>query len=99
MAADKGADELNQFRTFIQELPRALDELKKDPSLLRKAEFAQQHKMVGDYLAKHPEIPDQVKAVPHFNNLNDALKRFYQELEQQFQTIPGVRRRQAATCR
>jgi hypothetical protein len=74
LAADKGADELNQFRTFIQEHPRALDELKKDPSLLGQAEFAQQHKMVGDYLAKHSGIPDQVKAVPHFNNLKATTK-------------------------
>jgi hypothetical protein len=60
------SDELNQYRTFIQEHPRVLEELKKDPSLLGMEEFAQAHKVVGEYLAKHVGIAEQVKGVPHF---------------------------------
>ena len=65
-AGDKDSDELNQFRTFIQEHPRALEEPKKDPSLLGKQQFAQEHKVVGDYLAKHAGVIEQVKGIPHF---------------------------------
>jgi hypothetical protein len=57
---------LSQFRTFIREHPRALEELKKDPALIGKAEFAEEHKVVGDFLAQHPGVKDEVKAVPHF---------------------------------
>jgi hypothetical protein len=75
LAADKDTDELNQFRTFIQEHPRALDELKKDPTLIAKPEFAQEHKVVGEYLAQHPRVPELVKATPHFfDNLKATTK-------------------------
>jgi tungstate transport system substrate-binding protein len=66
VAAEDHSQELGQFRAFIQEHPRALDELKKDPSLLGKHEFSDEHKVVAEYLAQHPGIPDLVKAVPHF---------------------------------
>ena len=66
LGAHGESETLSQFRKFIQEHPRALAELKKDPSLLGKPEFAQEHKVVGDYLAQHPGIKDEVKSVPHF---------------------------------
>jgi len=75
VAADNGGSELDQFRVFIQEHPRALDELKRDPSLIGRAEFVKEHKVVGDYLSKHPGIPKEVKAVPHFfDNLTATTK-------------------------
>jgi hypothetical protein len=43
VAADNGGSELDQFRVFIQEHPRALDELKRDPSLIGRAEFVKEH--------------------------------------------------------
>jgi hypothetical protein len=62
--------DLAQFKTFIQEHPRALDELRKDPSLIGNPSFAAEHKVVGDYLAQHPRIADEVKTelkkAPHF---------------------------------
>jgi hypothetical protein len=64
--AGKDDEELAGFRTFIREHPRALEELKKDPSLVGKPEFASAHEVVGEYLAKHPAIPDMVRKVPHF---------------------------------
>jgi tungstate transport system substrate-binding protein len=60
------SESLGQFRVFIQEHPKALDELKKDPSLIGKPEFAGTHDVVGDYLRQHPGIADEVKSVPHF---------------------------------
>ena len=75
LAADKESDELKQFRVFIQEHPRALEELKADPSLIGKPEFAKEHDVVGEYLSKHPTIKDQVKAFPHFfDNLTPTRK-------------------------
>jgi hypothetical protein len=66
-AQDKAkTDELPAFKVFIQEHPRALDELKKDPSLIASQDFAKQHKVVGEYLEKHPRVIQQVQAVPHF---------------------------------
>jgi hypothetical protein len=51
---------------FIQEHPRALAELKKDASLIRTAEFATEHKAVGEYLAQHPTVKDELKKYPNF---------------------------------
>jgi hypothetical protein len=68
MAAD---DELALFKTFIEQHPRALEELKRDPSLIGSPDFAKEHKVVGEYLAKHPSVKGRVKAVPHFF---DSLK-------------------------
>ncbi len=66
VAAGADDQDLKDFRAFIQEHPRALEELKRDPPLLGKAEFAQQHNVVGEYLAKHPAIKDRVKEIPRF---------------------------------
>jgi hypothetical protein len=67
--------ELAEFRTFIREHPRALDELKKDPALISDPAFAKSHDVVGLYLAKHPAVIEQVKAVPHFfENLTATTK-------------------------
>jgi hypothetical protein len=73
------ADELTQFKVFIQEHPRALDELKKDPSLIGNPSFAAEHKVVGEYLAQHPNVKDQVKnelkKAPHFfDNMTATTK-------------------------
>jgi hypothetical protein len=65
-ADDAAAEELTAFKAFIQEHPRALDELKKDPSLIGNPKFAETHQVVGEYLAKHPRVKDEVKGVPHF---------------------------------
>jgi hypothetical protein len=75
-AADKpDAAELTRFKTFIEEHPRALDELKKDPSLIANPHFAEADKVVGEYLAKYPKVKDQVKGVPHFfDNLTATTK-------------------------
>jgi len=66
VAQKSQTNELPPFKTFIQEHPRALDELKKDPSLIGRPEFAAEHKVVGEYLAQHLQVIPQVKAVPHF---------------------------------
>lgn len=58
--------ELEQFKTFIQEHPRALDELKKDPSLIRTASFSEEHRAVGEYLAQHSKVKDELKKYPGF---------------------------------
>jgi hypothetical protein len=75
-AADNAAaKELAEFKVFIQEHPRALDELKKDPSLIRNPKFAEAHQVVGEYLAKHPKVKDEMKSVPHFfDNLTATTK-------------------------
>ena len=66
VAADQENPGLKDFRTFIQEHPRALEELKNNPSLIGKPEFAQEHTVVGEYLTAHPDIAAQVQAIPHF---------------------------------
>src|SRR5215469_9207075 len=66
VAQKSQTNELAPFKTFIQEHPRALDELKKVPSLIGRLEFVAEHKVVGEYLAQHPQVIPQVKAVPHF---------------------------------
>ena len=58
--------ELEQFKAFIQEHPRALDELKKDPSLIRTAAFSEEHRAVGEYLAEHGKVKDELKKYPNF---------------------------------
>jgi hypothetical protein len=73
--ADTADAELAQFKTFIQEHPRALDDLKKDPSLIGNPDFAKEHKVVGEYLAAHRTVIAKVKAVPHFfDNLSATTK-------------------------
>ncbi len=58
--------ELENFRVFIQEHPRALAELKKDPSLIRSAAFADQHRVVREYLEQHAKVKEELKKYPHF---------------------------------
>jgi hypothetical protein len=65
-AGDPMKKELELFKAFIQEHPRALAELKKDPSLIRTKEFADQHQVVGEYLEQHPKIKDELKKYPNF---------------------------------
>jgi hypothetical protein len=57
---------LEDFKKFIQEHPRALAELKKDPSLIRTDAFAAEHKAVGNYLAQHAAVKDELKKYPNF---------------------------------
>ena len=46
-----------------------------NPSLIGNPDFAKAHDVVGAYLAKHPTVKDQVKAVPHFfDNLTAKTK-------------------------
>jgi hypothetical protein len=69
------AGDLAEFKAFICEHPRALDELKKDPSLIGDPKFAESHEVVGEYLAAHPQVKDTVKAMPHFfDNLTATTK-------------------------
>jgi tungstate transport system substrate-binding protein len=66
VGGDAESGELKNFRAFIQEHPKALEELQNDPSLIAKAAFAEEHKVVGDYLAAHPGLKSEVLASPHF---------------------------------
>ncbi len=65
-AAQKTQSELPKFKAFIEQHPRALEELKKDPSLIEKPEFAKSHRVVGQYLAAHPNVKKEVMANPKF---------------------------------
>jgi hypothetical protein len=58
--------ELENFKVFIQEHPRALAELKKDPSLIRSAAFAEEHQVVREYLEQHAKVKDELQKYPHF---------------------------------
>src|SRR5689334_21653683 len=58
--------ELESFKVFIQEHPRALDELKNDPSLIRTAAFADEHKVVEEYLQQLAAVNDELKKYPYF---------------------------------
>lgn len=58
--------ELNDFKAFIQEHPRALDELKKDPSLIQTAGFSDEHQAVREYLQAHAKVKVELKKYPHF---------------------------------
>lgn len=60
------SQELTQFRAFIEQHPRALAELKQDPALISSPDFAKSHRVVGQYLADHPKVKDEVKANPGF---------------------------------
>jgi hypothetical protein len=58
--------ELDQFRDFVREHPRVLEELQKDPSLIQSNAFADEHRAVREYLGKHPAIKDELKKYPNF---------------------------------
>jgi hypothetical protein len=58
--------ELENFKVFIQEHPRALDELKKDPSLIRSAAFVEEHQVVREYLEQHAKVKEELKKYPNF---------------------------------
>jgi hypothetical protein len=58
--------ELESFKVFIQEHPRALAELKKDPSLIRAAAFAEEHQTVREYLEQHAKVKEELKKYPNF---------------------------------
>jgi hypothetical protein len=60
------SEELTQFRAFIAQHPRALAELKKDPSLISSPEFVKSHRVVGQYITNHPKVKEGVKANPDF---------------------------------
>lgn len=60
------ANEMAGFRAFIVEHPRALALLKKRPWALQTAEFAEDFRSVGDYLAKHRRVKALVNNDPHF---------------------------------
>ena len=72
-SAPAESQEASNFRAFIVQHPRALAELKKDPSLVSKPAYSQDHPVVGQYLAAHPKVKDIVKANPKFfENLTAA---------------------------
>jgi hypothetical protein len=58
--------EATAFRDFIAQHPKALAELKKDPSLISKPAFSKDHPVVGKYIAAHPKVKEIVKANPGF---------------------------------
>jgi hypothetical protein len=58
--------ELENFKVFIQEHPRALAELKKDPALIRSAAFTDEHQVVREYLEQHVKVKEELKKYPHF---------------------------------
>ena len=64
--------EAADFRDFIVQHPRALAELKKDPSLVSKPAYSKDHPVVGEYIAAHPKVKEIVKDNPaFFANLTD----------------------------
>jgi len=65
-AAPAESKEAADFREFIAQHPKALAELKKDPSLIAKPAYSKDHPVVGEYIAAHPKIKEIVKADPHF---------------------------------
>lgn len=58
--------ELDEFRVFIQQHPRALAELQKDPSLIRTAAFAEEHQAVREYLENHSAVKEELRKYPNF---------------------------------
>ena len=60
------SQEATAFREFIAQHPKALAELKKDPSLVSKPAFSKDHPVVGRYIAAHPKVKEIVKANPNF---------------------------------
>ena len=60
------SQEATAFREFIAQHPKALAELKKDPSLVSKPAFSKDHPVVGQYIAAHPKVKEIVKANPNF---------------------------------
>ena len=65
-SAPAESPEAADFRDFIVQHPQALAELKKDPSLIAKPAFSQDHLVVGEYIAAHPKVKEIVKANPDF---------------------------------
>jgi hypothetical protein len=65
-SAPAESKEAQAFREFIAQHPRALAELKKDPSLVSKPAFSKDHPVVGQYIAAHPKVKEIVKANPNF---------------------------------
>jgi hypothetical protein len=65
-SAPAESKEAADFREFIAQHPKALAELKKDPSLVAKPAFSQDHPVVGEYIAAHPKVKGIVKADPNF---------------------------------
>jgi hypothetical protein len=61
-------DELAQFKTYIQQHPRALAELQKNPQAIQTAAFAEDFRGVGQYLAQHPRVKELLKSNPKFFN-------------------------------
>lgn len=58
--------EMDQFRDFVREHPRVLDELRKDPVSIQSEAFADEHRAVREYLNEHPGIKEELKKYPHF---------------------------------
>jgi hypothetical protein len=56
--------ELKNFQALIQQHPKALAELKKNPSALGTPQFASRYRRVGQYVQEHRKVVDQVKANP-----------------------------------
>ena len=65
-SAPAESPEAAQFREFIVQHPKALAELKKDPSLVSKPAYAKEHPVVGEYIAAHPKVKEIVKGNPNF---------------------------------
>jgi len=65
-SAPAESKEAADFREFIIQHPKALAELKKDPSLIAKPSYSKDHPVVGEYIAAHPKVKEIVKANPDF---------------------------------
>jgi hypothetical protein len=58
--------DLANFKALIEQHPVAIEALKANPSLLGTPQFARSHRRVGEYIAAHPNLSEEVKANPKF---------------------------------
>lgn len=65
-AARTDQAEAAQFRSFIQQHPRALQESQANPEAVGTPEYASRFPKVGQYLSEHPQIVNYLKAHPDF---------------------------------
>jgi hypothetical protein len=73
---DPNRAELDNFNRFLDSHPEIAEQLRKDPSLVDKADFVKNHPALGTYLHDHPAVREELKSHPDaFVRDEDRLDR------------------------
>ena len=57
--------QLADFDRFLDNHPEVAEQVRKDPSVVNKQEFVEQHPELQEYLQQHPEIREQLSQNPN----------------------------------